>query len=174
CMERCVISMDCYVSERLPYCKCSSTGILLGVYNLGVASPRALVHGGDKTSEDARSSGAFVTHLAITDPKVGGWKRWRCGGGVDEKKIMTMGLRLPGVELNSPTLLWKPTVTDVVKLYRRHEEKHGFSKMLRSLDCTDWECFGCPYAFKGQYVRRNHDLNMFILLEVVASQDLWI
>ncbi|GKD95381.1 ALP1-like protein isoform X1 [Tanacetum coccineum] len=37
---------------------------------------------------------------------------------------------------------------------------------------TEW--FGCPYAFKGQYVRRDHGLNPFILLEVVASQDLWI
>ncbi|GJV25233.1 ALP1-like protein isoform X1 [Tanacetum coccineum] len=36
------------------------------------------------------------------------------------------------------------------------------------------EWFGCPYAFKGQYVRRDHGLNPFILLEVVASQDLWI
>ncbi|GJW18431.1 ALP1-like protein isoform X1 [Tanacetum coccineum] len=34
--------------------------------------------------------------------------------------------------------------------------------------------FGCPYAFKGQYVRRDHGSNLFILLEAVASQDLWI
>ncbi|GJR66785.1 ALP1-like protein [Tanacetum coccineum] len=40
--------------------------------------------------------------------------------------------------------------------------------------CTDWEWFGCPYAFKAQYVRRDHGSNPFILLEVVASQDLWI
>ncbi|GJU40337.1 ALP1-like protein isoform X1 [Tanacetum coccineum] len=70
--------------------------------------------------------------------------------------------------------LRKPTVPDVVKLYWHHEEKHGFSGMLGSLDCTDWEWFGCPYAFKGQYVRRDHGPNSFILLEVVASQDLWI
>nr|GEY47659.1 hypothetical protein [Tanacetum cinerariifolium] len=37
---------------------------------------------------------------------------------------------------------------------------------------TEW--FGCPYAFKGKYVRHNHGLNPFILLEAVASQDLWI
>nr|GEV19972.1 hypothetical protein [Tanacetum cinerariifolium] len=36
------------------------------------------------------------------------------------------------------------------------------------------EWFGCPYAFKGKYVRRDHGSNLFILLEVVASQDLWI
>nr|GEY29650.1 hypothetical protein [Tanacetum cinerariifolium] len=69
---------------------------------------------------------------------------------------------------------WKPTVTDVEKLYLHHEEKYGFSGMLGSIDCTDWEWFGCPYAFKAQYVRRDHGSNPFILLEAVASQDLWI
>ncbi|GKB16020.1 ALP1-like protein isoform X1 [Tanacetum coccineum] len=78
------------------------------------------------------------------------------------------------MEIFRPGYLRKLTVTDVVKLYRHHEEKHGFSGMLGSLDCTDWEWFGCPYAFKGQYVRRYHGSNPFILLEVVASQDLWI
>ncbi|GKC15708.1 ALP1-like protein, partial [Tanacetum coccineum] len=63
---------------------------------------------------------------------------------------------------------------DIEKLYRHHEEKHGFSRMLGSLDCTDWEWFGCTYAFKAQYVRRDHGSNPLILLEVVASQDLWI
>ncbi|GJR59438.1 ALP1-like protein isoform X1 [Tanacetum coccineum] len=63
---------------------------------------------------------------------------------------------------------------DAVKLYGHHEEKHGFPGMLGSLDCTDWEWFGCPYAYKAQYVRRDHCPNPFILLEVVASQDLCI
>ncbi|GKA34769.1 hypothetical protein Tco_0721198, partial [Tanacetum coccineum] len=31
------------------------TGRILGAYNLGVATPRGLVHAGDKTSGDARS-----------------------------------------------------------------------------------------------------------------------
>ncbi|GJR37504.1 ALP1-like protein [Tanacetum coccineum] len=70
--------------------------------------------------------------------------------------------------------LRKPTVTDVEKLYLHHEEKHGFPGMLGSLDCTDWEWFCCPYAFKAQYVRRVHGPNPFILLKAVASQDLWI
>ncbi|GJR62303.1 ALP1-like protein [Tanacetum coccineum] len=78
------------------------------------------------------------------------------------------------MQIYGPEYLRKPTVTDVEKLYLHHEEKHGFSGMLGSLDCTDWEWFGCPYAFKAQYVRRDHGPNPFILLEVVASQDLWI
>ncbi|GJX79744.1 ALP1-like protein isoform X1 [Tanacetum coccineum] len=79
------------------------------------------------------------------------------------------------MEIYGPEFLRKPTVTDVEKLYRYHEEKHGFSGMLGSLDCTDWEWFGCPYAFKGQYVRRDHGSNPFILLVAVCvSIDLWI
>ncbi|GKA18731.1 ALP1-like protein isoform X1 [Tanacetum coccineum] len=78
------------------------------------------------------------------------------------------------MQIYGPEYLRKPTVTDVEKLYLHHEEKHGFPGMLGSLDCTDWEWFGCPYAFKAQYVRRDHGPNPFILLEVVASQDLWI
>nr|GEZ36694.1 hypothetical protein [Tanacetum cinerariifolium] len=78
------------------------------------------------------------------------------------------------MRIYGPEYLRKPTVTDVEKLYVYHEEKHGFSGMLESLDCTDWEWFGCPYAFKALYVRRDHGPNPFILLEVVASQDLWI
>nr|GEU29624.1 hypothetical protein [Tanacetum cinerariifolium] len=53
------------------------------------------------------------------------------------------------MKIYGPGFLRKPTVTDIEKLYRHHEEKHEFSKMLGSLDCTDWEWFGCPYAFKG-------------------------
>nr|GEU88844.1 hypothetical protein [Tanacetum cinerariifolium] len=71
-------------------------------------------------------------------------------------------------------LIKKPTVSDIEKLYLHHEEKHGFSGMLGSLDCRDWEWFCCSYAFKAHYVRRDHGPNPFILLEVVASQDLWI
>ncbi|GJW70969.1 ALP1-like protein isoform X1 [Tanacetum coccineum] len=77
-------------------------------------------------------------------------------------------------ETFGPEYLRKPMVTNVEKLYRHHEEKHGYPGMLGSLYFTDWEWFGCPNAFKGQYVRRDHGLNPFILLEVVASQDLWI
>nr|GEX49187.1 hypothetical protein [Tanacetum cinerariifolium] len=78
------------------------------------------------------------------------------------------------IEIYGPEFLRKPTVTDIEKLYQHHEEKHVFPGMLGILDCTDWEWFGCPYAFKGQYVRRDHGSNPFTLLEVVASQDLWI
>ncbi|GKE91022.1 ALP1-like protein, partial [Tanacetum coccineum] len=37
-----------------------------------------------------------------------------------------------------PEFLRKPAMTDIEKLYRHHEEKHGFPGMLGSLDCTNW------------------------------------
>nr|GEU52171.1 protein ALP1-like [Tanacetum cinerariifolium] len=78
------------------------------------------------------------------------------------------------MQIYGPEFLRKPTVTDVEKLYLHHEEKHDFPRMLGSLDCTDWEWFGCSYTFKAQYVRRYHGPNPFIFLEAVAPQDLWI
>ncbi|GJY30695.1 ALP1-like protein [Tanacetum coccineum] len=50
--------------------------------------------------------------------------------------------------------------------------KGGFLASQLLFAGTEW--FGCPYAFKGQFVRRGHGSNPFILLEVVVSQDLWI
>nr|GEW19370.1 protein ALP1-like isoform X1 [Tanacetum cinerariifolium] len=54
------------------------------------------------------------------------------------------------MEIYGPEFLRKPMVTDIEKLYQHHEEKHGFSGI------------------------RDHGSNPFILLEAVASQDLWI
>ncbi|GJT56660.1 ALP1-like protein [Tanacetum coccineum] len=41
-------------------------------------------------------------------------------------------------------------------------------------DCTGIEVVRLSIRLKAQYVRRDHGPNPFILLEVVASQDLWI
>nr|GEZ63896.1 protein ALP1-like isoform X1 [Tanacetum cinerariifolium] len=54
------------------------------------------------------------------------------------------------MEIYGHEFLRKPTVTDIEKLYRHHEEKHGFSGI------------------------HDHGSNPFILLEAVALQDLWI
>ncbi|GJS48663.1 hypothetical protein Tco_0598784 [Tanacetum coccineum] len=43
--------------DRVASTNSGNTGRLLGAYNLGVATPRALVHAGDKTSGDARIGG---------------------------------------------------------------------------------------------------------------------
>ncbi|GKB24851.1 retrovirus-related pol polyprotein from transposon TNT 1-94 [Tanacetum coccineum] len=78
------------------------------------------------------------------------------------------------MEIFGTEFLRKPTISDVEKLYVHHKEKHGLPRMLGSLDCTDWAWFGCQVPHKAQYCRRDHGLDPFILLEAVASEDLWI
>ncbi|XP_071699980.1 uncharacterized protein [Rutidosis leptorrhynchoides] len=63
--------------------------------------------------------------------------------------------------------------TDVARLYSAHEEKHGFRGMLGSINCMHWEWKNCPVAHKGQYTRGDHK-KPTIMLEAVASYDLWI
>ena len=78
------------------------------------------------------------------------------------------------MEIFEAKYLRKPVITDVEKLYVFHEQKHGFSEMLGSLDCKNWSLFGCLDVFKRKYYRRDHGSYPFILLEDVTSQDLWI
>ncbi|XP_057790794.1 protein ALP1-like [Salvia miltiorrhiza] len=54
-----------------------------------------------------------------------------------------------------------------------HEAKHGFPRMLGSLDCMHWPWKNCPTAWHGAYTRGNQG-GPTIILEAVASQDLWI
>jgi hypothetical protein len=44
--------------------------------------------------------------------------------------------------------------------------------MLGSVDCMHWEWKNCPSAWHGQYTR--HASEPTIIVEVVASKDLWI
>nr|GEX49519.1 protein ALP1-like [Tanacetum cinerariifolium] len=64
------------------------------------------------------------------------------------------------IHIFRPEFLRKPTIIDVER--------------LESLDCTVWSWFGFPIAHKAQYCRLDHGSDPFILLEAVASQDLWI
>nr|GEX81236.1 hypothetical protein [Tanacetum cinerariifolium] len=56
-------------------------------------------------------------------------------------------------ELYGEENLRKPTYTDMKKLYDYQEEKHGFSGMLRSIDCIDWPWKNCSVEFKAQFCR---------------------
>ncbi|GJT55947.1 ALP1-like protein [Tanacetum coccineum] len=78
------------------------------------------------------------------------------------------------MELYGKEFLRKPTQTDVEKLYAFHEEKHGFPGMFGSIDCTKWPWAQCPTAYRAQFSRGDSGSEPFILLEAVASQDLWI
>ncbi|GJR60765.1 ALP1-like protein [Tanacetum coccineum] len=55
-----------------------------------------------------------------------------------------------------------------------HENKHGFPGMIGSIDCTKWLWAQCPQAYRAQFSRGDSGSEPFILLEAVASQDLWI
>ncbi|GJV38044.1 ALP1-like protein [Tanacetum coccineum] len=78
------------------------------------------------------------------------------------------------MNLYGEEFLRKPTYTDMEKLYARHDEKHGFPGMLGSIDCTHWPWANCPVAYRAQFSRGDHGPDPFILLEAIASNDLWI
>ncbi|GJZ63336.1 ALP1-like protein [Tanacetum coccineum] len=78
------------------------------------------------------------------------------------------------MNLYGEEFLRKPTYTDIEKLYVYHNEKHEFPGMLGSIYCTDWSWANCPVALKAQFSRGDHGPYPFILLEAIASQDLWI
>ncbi|GKA93621.1 ALP1-like protein [Tanacetum coccineum] len=78
------------------------------------------------------------------------------------------------MNLYGEEFLRKPTYTDIEKLYAYHDEKHGFPGMLGNIDCTHWPWANCPVAFRAQFSRGDHGPDPFILLKVIASNDLWI
>ncbi|XP_048591653.1 putative nuclease HARBI1 [Brassica napus] len=67
--------------------------------------------------------------------------------------------------------LRKPTPQDLQRLLDIGEIR-GFPGMIGSIDCMHWEWKNCPTAWKGQYTRGSGKPS--IVLEAVASQDLWI
>ncbi|XP_022031419.1 uncharacterized protein LOC110932388 [Helianthus annuus] len=60
-----------------------------------------------------------------------------------------------------------------MSLYQAHEARHEFPGMLGSIDCMHWAWHNCPTAWRDQYTRGDHD-HPTLILEAVASQDLWI
>ncbi|XP_021984897.1 uncharacterized protein LOC110880744 [Helianthus annuus] len=77
------------------------------------------------------------------------------------------------VKLYSQKYLRKPNHNDVQNLYQHHQARHGFPGMLGSIDCMHWSWRNCPTAWRGMYTRGDQG-HPTIILEVVASQDLWI
>ncbi|XP_023756508.1 uncharacterized protein LOC111905052 [Lactuca sativa] len=67
--------------------------------------------------------------------------------------------------------LRRPNQDDLARLLHVGEES-GFPGMVSSIDCMHWEWKNCPTAWAGQYVGRSDKTT--IILEVVASYDLWI
>ncbi|XP_023729160.2 protein ALP1-like [Lactuca sativa] len=77
------------------------------------------------------------------------------------------------VETFGDVYLRKPSLHDLQELYAAHEERHGFPGMIGSIDCTHWKCKNYLVAWKGQYASGHHG-SPSLVLEAVASQDLWI
>ncbi|GKE15739.1 ALP1-like protein, partial [Tanacetum coccineum] len=63
------------------------------------------------------------------------------------------------MEIYGLEFLRKPTVTDVEKLYRHHKEKHGFSRMVGSLDSVASQDLWIWHAFFG-VTGSNNDINV--------------
>ena len=64
-----------------------------------------------------------------------------------------------------------PNNNDIARLLAIGEQR-GFSSMLGSIDCMHWKWKNCPTAWQGMYTGHCHEPT--IILEAVASQDLWI
>ncbi|GJW25493.1 ALP1-like protein [Tanacetum coccineum] len=82
---------------------------------------------------------------------------------------MGMGMRLRNGDGDGEEFFRKPTYTNMKKLYAHHDEKHGFSRMLENIDCTDWPWANYPVAYRAQFSRGDHGPDPFILLEAIAS-----
>ena len=67
--------------------------------------------------------------------------------------------------------LRRPTEEDMARLLHIGEQR-GFPGMMGSIDCMHWEWKNCPTAWAGQYQGRSGTPT--IILEAVASEDLWI
>ncbi|XP_048632399.1 putative nuclease HARBI1 [Brassica napus] len=75
------------------------------------------------------------------------------------------------ISLFGDEYLRHPTPEDLQRLLYENEER-GFPGMIGSIDCMHWEWKNCPTAWKGMYSRGTGKPT--IVLEVVASYDLWI
>ena len=75
------------------------------------------------------------------------------------------------VDIYSTKYLRSPNSNDIARLLRLGE-MHGFPEMLGSIDCMHWKWKNCPSGWKGQYT--SHSCEPTIILEAVASYDLWI
>nr|XP_043639912.1 uncharacterized protein LOC122611026 [Erigeron canadensis] len=69
--------------------------------------------------------------------------------------------------------LRRPTTDDIQRIYQKYAELHGFPGMLGSINCMHWPWKRCPKAWQGQFTRGDKRVPT-IMLEAVASYDLWI
>ena len=75
------------------------------------------------------------------------------------------------VAIFSNEYLRSPNNDDIARLLAMGTNR-GFPGMLGSIDCMHWKRKNCPTAWKGMYSGHVHEPT--IILEAVASYDLWI
>jgi len=75
------------------------------------------------------------------------------------------------IRVFGPVYLRSPNEEDTIRLMSENE-KRGWPGMLGSVDCMHWKWKNCPKAWQGQYCDKSHDPT--IVLEAIASEDLWI
>src|SRR6266498_1064162 len=75
------------------------------------------------------------------------------------------------IEVFEDEYLRSPNKNDTTRLFAIGEER-GFPGMLGSIDCMHWRWKNCPSAWQGMYSGHLHEPT--IILEAVASKDLWI
>ncbi|XP_062203838.1 uncharacterized protein LOC133906074 [Phragmites australis] len=75
------------------------------------------------------------------------------------------------VEVFGDEYLRAPNKEDTARLLDMNQRR-GFPGMLGSIDCMHWRWKNCPTAWSGSF--RGHVNAPTIILEAVASQDLWI
>ena len=71
----------------------------------------------------------------------------------------------------SEKYLRSPNDNDIARFLAVGQHR-GFPRILGSIDCMHWKWKNCPSKWKGQYV--GHTRDPTIILEIVASYDLWI
>ena len=70
-----------------------------------------------------------------------------------------------------PEYLREPTAEDTTRLLAMNARR-GFPGVHGSIDWMHWEWKNCPSSWQGQY--KGYVRACTVILEVVASQDLWI
>jgi hypothetical protein len=75
------------------------------------------------------------------------------------------------ISVFSEEYLRSPNSQDIARLLADGENR-GFPGMLGSIDCMHWKWKNCPASWQGMYT--GHFYEPTIILEAVASYDLWI
>jgi len=87
--------------------------------------------------------------------------------------IECLTLFVKGIRENFGAHYLRRPIEDDIRRLLQIGEARGFPGMLGSVDCMHWQWKNCPVAWKGQYTRGDHKVPT-IMLEAVASHDLWI